>query len=237
MSDRWTKAVLAVALSGCSDGTSPAERVDGVWAARVAAAPPGDSLTLALGVEGTQVRGFAILRSSNFPDRVGSMFGVQGTLIDGRVDATLSGSGFGPVRVQLSLALEMPQPWALRGTVEIPDSRAVTFRRVDPEGHGVDGTWLLISTTGPPNIAPALRDTIVALADGRGRRHREDQSSGYATLTTWQRRGDWLFLDQYQPFSTFFPARDSVRVQGDQLVRTTALFGGGSLVETYGRVP
>src|SRR5262245_1678469 len=106
MNLRWTTVLLAIGLAGC-ESTAPADRIDGVWAARVAPSGPGDSLTLALGLDGTQLGGFAILRTSSAPQSLATMFNVGGTFIDGSADVMLATGNFGPVKLHLSREREV----------------------------------------------------------------------------------------------------------------------------------
>jgi hypothetical protein len=232
-----TRALLLIGLAGC-DGTAPKRSIEGVWGARVALFSPTDSLTIALGQQGSEIRGFAILRRIEQPSsQYMDMYNVRGTLVGQAADLLLTPtSGLSTIKVLATLATFDHD---LSGTATtINGDIGITLRRVDPKGNGVAGTHALVSTSGAPaGTSAAVRDTILALPDGRGRRHREEEGFGYGTLTMWRRSGDWLFVEQFRFFSTAsIPYLDSMRIQGDALVRNTKLYDGSSIIETYARV-
>lgn len=223
-------ALLATGLAAC-DGTAPEPGIEGVWEARTELFSPTDSLTIALGQQGSEVRGFAILRrveqpSSQYMDQ----YSVRGTLTGQSADLLLSPtSGSSTITVIATFDRE------LSGTATtINGDAGITLRRRDPTGNGIAGTHALASTSGG---SLALRDSIILLGDGKGRRRREESGFGYGTLTIWRRTGEWLFIEQHRFISTAsIPYLDSLRIQGNSLVRTTQRFDGSSIVETYARV-
>jgi hypothetical protein len=225
--------VAAVLLCACDGSTSPAPTLEGVFAGRAALFDATDSLTLALAQDGSEVRGFGIHRESTNPRTWLRMYFVHGT-VTGR-----------SAELYLSPAAGLPQPTpVLRGTLNggelsgtwkpLDVEQPVTMRRADPRGDGVAGTYALASTSG--GVTLAARDTIVAFPDGRARRYRETATVAYGTLGLWSRRGDWLMLEQLTFSLSQIPFLDSLRVQSGTLVRTTRLFDGSMVVETYARV-
>jgi hypothetical protein len=229
----------AVLLAAC-DGTSPAPRLDGVWAGRVALFEPTDSLTLAVATDGSEVRGFGIHRPSDNPRTYFRMYVIYGTLTGRSAELYLTAaSGSPPTIPPTTLTLRATlSDGELSGTLTAPDGdKSVTLRRSDPRGGGAEGTYALASTSGlPAGQTLAIRDTIVAFPDGRARRHRETQSFRYGTLAVWSRRGDWMMLEQLA-FGFDIPFLDSLRIESRTLVRTTRFVGGVTAVETYTRVP
>lgn len=218
-------ATLA-ALSLACDSTSPAPSLDGVWGGLINLPTTTDTLTLALGEQEGQIRGFGIQRTLD-DSRVRYLLFVSGSITGRSVELNLhNGLSSTVVRGELNgstLAMSV-------------GDEPVTLRLYGSRGDGVAGTWRLTSTSGP---ALAIRDTIEILPDGRGRRHREHQFSSYGTLTIWSRRGSWLMLEQYSPsFAGFnIPFLDSLQIQSNTLVRTTRLFDGSTATETYTRTP
>lgn len=225
---RHRSAVLvsaAVLLLAC-DSTSPAPNLDGVWGGLINMPATTDTLTLALGEQGGQIRGFG-LQHALYDARFPVIYSVAGSITGRSVELSLYG-GFASL--------------ILRG--ELHGSTLALFRGDEPvtlhlatsRGDGVAGTWGLVSTSGPTSV---VRDTIEVLPDGRGRRHRENPSSSYGTLTMWVRRGGWLVLEQYVPpfFGSSVPFRDSLQIQSNALVRTTRYFDGSTATETYARRP
>ena len=232
-------AVLATAvlLTAC-DSTSPAPTLEGVWSARVDLFVENDSLIIALGQQGTEVRGIAMYHRSDHLAHVVGTYTARGSLTGRTAELYLvSGAGLGAsvlvVRGTLSGRV-------LSGTVSSlgsGDDRPLTLRPFDPRGEGAAGTYALVSTSGlPEGETWAIRDTIVALPDGRARRHRDEEFSYYETLAMWSRRGDWLMLEQPNQGDFRIPVRDSLRIQANALVRTTEFVGGPTVVETYARV-
>ncbi|MFN2563591.1 MAG: hypothetical protein ABR499_01100 [Gemmatimonadaceae bacterium] len=231
----------ALALAACDGkGTSPAPTLEGVWATRPNLYDPTDSLTLALGQQGSEVSGFAILRRVDNPGQYFAIFFVHGSLTGQSAELHL---GFVSPPAPGALVLRATLSGAeLSGAVTMGTDKPVTLRRSDPRGGGVAGTYALVSTT-PSDAPAAIRDTIVALPDGRARRHREQPGFAYGTQAVWSRRGDWLVLEQLAAaasssvFYAFIPYLDSLRIEPDALVRSTPVRDGVTLVETYRRVP
>ena len=222
-------AAGAVLLLAC-DSTSPAPTFDGVWAGRVHMPTTTDSLTLALGEQDGQIRGFGIQSPLDAP-RYTFIYSVHGSITGRSVELNLHGGGFQSLVLRGTVSGSPLRPTLAMSLMDEP----ITLRRATPRSDGVAGTWGLASTSGPPL---AIRDTIEILSDGRARRHREQQFSSYGTLAMWSRRGDWLVLQQFNPFSGFgIPFLDSLRVEANTLVRTTSLFDGSTVAETYLRAP
>jgi hypothetical protein len=223
----------AIALAGC-DSTAPAPTLEGVWGTRVNLFTATDSLTVALGQEGSEVRGFAILRPLDDPGRYTVMYLVHGSLSGRSAELYLSStSGFGPTTLALRGRLSGGE---ISGAVTLFDGDKPVTLRADPRGGDVAGTYALVSTTGLPSGTLATRDTIVALPDGRARRNRETETFAYETIGVWARRGEWLMLEQLT-FSFQIPFLDSLRIQPGALVRTTRLNDGSTVTETYARTP
>lgn len=236
---RRLTALAAAALLVACDGTSPAPTLDGVWAARDNVVADLDSITFALGEQDSEVRGFGILRRSADPTRNVTMASIHGS-VSGRsaeLYVTYRTPSFPQTLVSVVLHASV-SGGELSGSFTTPDGdRPVAFRRVDPRGSGVAGTYALASTSGLPlGTTGAIRDTIVALPDGRARRHRETLFFSYGVLGIWSRRGDWLMLEHENSISSQISFLDSLRIQPNGLVRTSPL-GSASIVETYGRVP
>lgn len=205
--------------------------LNGVWGARIRLLTDADSLTLALGEQDGQIRGFAVLRHPIGAPEAATYYSVRGSRSDRFVEIHLGatiGNPSPPTAVRGALT------WGLlAGTTDLSGAvQPIEFRRSTRANDGVAGTWALTSTTGPPL---AIRDTIVVLADGRGRRHREEPYYGFGTLAMWTRNADWLVLRQFA-FVSDIPSRDSVRIEANALVRTTRLFDGTTVIETYQRV-
>lgn len=187
-----------------------------------------DTLTLALGEQEGQIRGFGFQRpldDSGYP-LIYSVFSVLGSITGRSVELNLHG-GFAPLVMRgevngSTLAMSL-------------GDEPVSLHLFTSRGDGVAGTWGLVSTSGP---TLAIRDTIVVLPDGRARRHREHQFSSYGTLAIWSRRGTWLVLEQYAPsfVGSNIPFLDSLQIQSNGLVRTTRL-GDSTVTETYTRTP
>lgn len=217
-------AAIAILTLGC-DSTSPAPNLDGVWGGLINLPTTTDTLTLAIGEQEGQIRGFGIQRTRD-DFRVRYILSVIGSITGRTVELNLHNGFISTVaRGELNgstLAMSV-------------GNEPLTLRLYGSRGDGVAATWSLTSTSGP---ALAIRDTIEILPDGRGRRHREHQSSSYATLAIWSRRGNWLVLEQYAPsgFGGFrIPLLDSLQIQSNTLVRSTRLFDGSTVVETYTR--
>jgi hypothetical protein len=232
-------AALAAAglLAACGDGTSPARTLDGVWGARVSILTDADSITLGIGQEGTEIRGFGVLRRVADPDQYSEIYSVHGSLTGESAELFLepaSAPGSAPMALRGTL-----RGRELSGTVFTSGGdRPLVLRLSDPGGGGVAGTYVLSSTAGGPSWwVPAFRDTVVALPDGRARRHRADSFITFSTLALWSRRGDWLMLEQlvYGGFGVSFV--DSLRIESGTLVRRTPVDDGFTVVETYRRVP
>ena len=185
-----------------------------------------DTLTLALGEQGGQIRGFGLQLPLD-DSRYRAMYSVVGSITGRSVELSLY-SGYAPLVMR----------GELNGSTLTLSARdePVTLHRFRSRGDGVAGTWALVSTSGP---ALAVRDTIVLLPDGRARRHREHQFSSYGTLAIWSRRGSWLVLEQYLAsfFDSTVPFLDSLQIQSNSLVRTTRLYDGSTATETYARTP
>jgi hypothetical protein len=229
---RPTLLTIAVLLSGC-DSTAPAPSLQGVWSARVDLNADNDSLVVALGQEGSEVRGLAILRRSDDLARFAT-YVVRGSLTGRSAELHLLSLSGLVVRGTLSGRVLSGTVTDLGSTEEKP----LTLRPFDPRGGGVAGTYALVSTSGlPPGETWAIRDTILALPDGRARRHREEEFSSFGTLAVWSRRGDWFVLEQVNQGSFFLRFRDSLRIQPNALVRTTEFVDGPTVVETYARAP
>lgn len=216
----------AVVLTLACDSTSPAPNLDGVWGGLINLPTTTDTLTLAIGEEEGQIRGFGVQRTLD-DLRVRYILSVAGSISGRAVELNLfNGSTSTVVRGEVN-----------GSTLAMSDgNEPVTLRLYGSRGDGVAGTWGLTSTSGP---ALAIRDTMEILPDGRGRRHREQQFSSYETLVIWSRRASWLVLEQYAPSLGGFnvPLLDSLQIQSGTLVRSTRLFDGSTVVETYTRTP
>lgn len=227
MKDFRLATIAAVAaLTLACDSTSPAPNLDGVWGGLINLPFTTDTLTLAIGEQEGQIRGFGIQRTLD-DSRVRYILSVAGSISGRTVELNLfNGVTSTVVRGELNGST----------LVMSVGNEPVTLRRYGSRGDGVAGTWALTSTSGP---ALAIRDTIEILPDGRGRRHREQQFSSYGTLAIWSRRSNWLVLEQYSPWLGGFniPFLDSLQVQSSNLVRSTRLFDGSTVVETYTRTP
>jgi len=205
--------------------------LNGVWGARVKLATDADSLTLALGEQDGQIRGFAVVRHSIGAPEAATYYSVRGSRSNRFVEVHLGGTIGNP---SPPIAVRAALTWGLlAGTTDLSGvNQPIELRRAPRSSDGVEGTWALASTTGPPL---AIRDTIVVLADGRGRRHREEPYYGFGTLAMWTRHADWLVLRQFA-FVSSVPSGDSLRIEPNALVRTTRLFDGTTITETYQRV-
>src|SRR5688572_12631148 len=221
---RLATIAAVAALTLACDSTSPAPNLDGVWGGLINLPFTTDTLTLAIGEQEGQIRGFGLQRTLD-DSRVRYILSVIGSISGRTVELNLfNGVTSTVVRGELNgstLAMSV-------------GDEPVTLRRYGSRGDGVAGTWALTSTSGP---ALAIRDTIEILPDGRGRRHREHQFSSYATLAIWSRRGNWLVLEQYAPsgFGSSIPFLDSLQIQSNTFVRSTRLFDGSTILETYTR--
>jgi hypothetical protein len=208
------------------DITSPAPNLDGVWGGLINMPATTDTLTLALGEQEGQIRGFGFQRPLD-DSRYPLIYSVLGSITGRSVELNLHG-GF--------------EPLVMRGEVNgstlamSVGDEPVTLHLFTSRGDGVAGTWGLVSTSGS---TLAIRDTIVVLPDGRARRHREHQFSSYGTLAIWSRRGTWLVLEQYALsfVGSNIPFLDSLQIQSNSLVRTTRLGDGSTATETYTRTP
>jgi hypothetical protein len=218
-------------LLSCGDSTSPAPSLDGVWGGLVNLPATTDSLTLALGEQDGQIRGFAMQRPLDAP-RYTRIYSVGGSTTGRSIELNLHDGTFASLVLRGTLSGSVLSATLVMSAMDEP----ITLRRSAARGDGVAGTWGLASTSGPTEV---LRDTIAILPDGRARRHREHQNSSYGTLAIWSRRGDWLVLEQYAPPSSGsgIPFLDSLRIQSNSLVRTTTLFDGSTVTETYTRAP
>lgn len=185
-----------------------------------------DTLTLALGEQEGQIRGFGFqcpLDDSCYP----RIYAVLGSRTGRSVELNLQG-GF----TSLVMRGEVNGSTLAMSVGDEP----VSLHLFTSRGDGVAGTWGLVATSG---TTLAIRDTIVVLPDGRARRHREQQFSSYGTLAIWSRRGIRLVLEQYAPsfVGSDIPFLDSLQIQSNSLVRTTRLGDGSTVTETYTRTP
>jgi hypothetical protein len=229
---RIALAVVAT-CSGC-DTTAPERTLDGLWGARLDYVTPTDTLTLALTRDGSDVVGFGILRRSDDPSRYYDVLDVRGSTAGRAVELTVF-----PVDRWVPLhLLGTVEGDALSGTEDFTaEERPITLRRFQPQPADAVGTWVLASRSGPPPEDTRLvRDTIIALDDGRAWRSRAEDGGGYRTRAMWSRRGDWLVLDQFRIPHTDVPLFDSLRVEPDALLRMTPAFDGSTVVETFVRV-
>ena len=213
------------------DSTSPAPSLDGVWGGVFNMPATTDSLTLAIGEQDGQIRGFAIQRPLDAP-RYTFSYSVVGSITGRSIELNLQGGGFSSLVLQGEVSGPKIYPTLTMSVMDQP----ITLHRSTSRGDGVAGTWALASTSG---LTLAIRDTIEVIRDGRARRHREHQYSSYGTLAMWSRGGDWLVLEQYVPSFgiTDIPFLDSLRIQPSGLVRTTRLYDGSTVTEMYTRTP
>lgn len=223
-------AAVAVLLVAC-DSTSPSLSLDGVWGGHLNMPATTDSLTLALGEQDGQIRGFAIQSPLDAP-RYTLIYSVHGSTTGRSIELNLHDGRFGSLVLRGTVSGRALSPTLTMSVMDEP----ITLRRSTSRGDGVAGTWGLVSTSGP---TLAIRDTIVVLPDGRARRHREHQFSSYGTFAIWSRRGTWLMLEQYAPpfIGSIVPFLDSLQIQSNNLVRTTRLYDGSMATETYARTP
>ena len=212
-------------LALACDSTSPAPNLDGVWGGLIKMPATTDTLTLGLGEQEGQIRGFGFQHPRDDP-RYPLIFPVFGSITGQSVELRFNGGLGAPV---------------MRGEVNgstltlSVEGEPVSLHLITSRSDGVTGTWGLLSTSGP---RLAIRDTIVVLPDGRARRHREHEFSSYGTLAIWSRRGTRLVLEQYAPAGVSgIPFRDSLQIQSNSLVRTTKLGDSSTVIETYTRTP
>ena len=156
-------AAVAFLLLAC-DSTSPTPNLDGVWGGNVNMFATTDSLTLALGEQDGQIRGWATQRPLDAP-RYTFTYLVAGSISGRSVELNLQGEGFSSLVLKGEASGPRFYPTLTMSVVDRP----ITLRRSIPRDQGVAGTWGLASTSGP---ALAVRDTIEVLLDGRARRHR-----------------------------------------------------------------